>query len=73
MCETGLNWQHDTGTYEGAFGFAAASWRDYRYPSYPQHAYQATPWEQYRVIRRIGLGGNGCYVNGGYRYWMGRG
>lgn len=72
MCETGLNWRHNSGTYQGAFGFYYRSWDQYKYPGYPSEAYNATPWQQYRVIRRIGLGGNGCYTNGGYRYWMNR-
>jgi hypothetical protein len=72
MCETQLNWRHNSGTYQGAFGFYYGAWDQYRYPGYPSEAYNATPWQQYRVIRRIGMGGNGCYQNGGYLYWMGR-
>ena len=72
MCETQLDWRHNNSSYEGAFGFSKLAWREYRYPGYPSHAYMASPWEQYRVIRRIGLGGNGCYLHGGYLVWMRR-
>jgi hypothetical protein len=72
MCETQLDWRHHTTSYQGAFGFANAAWDQYRYPGYPSEAYYATPWQQYRVIRRIGLGGNGCYLHGGYLYWLSR-
>ena len=72
MCETRLNWRHNNSSYEGAFGFSKLAWRQYRYRWMPAHAWQATPWQQYQVIRRIGLGGNGCYIHGGYRYWMAR-
>jgi hypothetical protein len=67
-CESGSNppnWQHNSGTYQGAFGFYHGSWDDYRYPGYPTDAHRATPWQQYRVALRIharyGFTGWGCY------------
>lgn len=70
-CETGLNPKHSTRSYEGAWGFLRSSWDAFR-GRFPHDATRATLWQQYVVIRRMGLGGNGCYVNGGYRVWMGR-
>lgn len=55
-CESGSrppNWQHDSGTYVGAFGFYIGSWRQYRYAGYPARASQATSWQQWRVALRI--------------------
>lgn len=76
MCETGLNWRHNSGTYQGAYGFYYGSWDQFKPSGYPAEAYQATPWQQTVVARRIraryGWSGWGCYTHGGYRYWMGR-
>lgn len=55
-CESGStppNWKHNSGTYEGAFGFYHGSWDDYRPKRYPASASQATPWQQWRVALRI--------------------
>lgn len=55
-CESGSdppNWKHNSGTYQGAFGFYHGSWDQYRYPNYPREAYLATPWQQWKVARRI--------------------
>lgn len=74
MCETQLNWQHNSGTYQGAFGFATGSWDAFRPPGYPSEAYLASPWQQYQVALRIyaryGFSGWGCWTHGGYRYHM---
>lgn len=68
-CETGYgkrpgNWKHNSGSYQGAFGFAVSSWDAFRLPGYPSEAYNATPWQQYRVAleiyKRYGLSGWGC-------------
>jgi hypothetical protein len=74
-CETGYgqrpgNWRHNSGTYQGAFGFAVSSWdafvpsADPKYGPYPSEAYEATPRQQYEVAmaiyRRYGLSGWGC-------------
>jgi hypothetical protein len=74
-CETGYgrrpgNWQHDSGTYQGAFGFAVSSWdgfvprADPKAGPYPSEAYLATPRQQYEVAlaiyRTYGLSGWGC-------------
>jgi hypothetical protein len=74
-CETGYgqvpgNWQHNSGTYQGAFGFAVSSWdgfvphADQQWGPYPSEAYLATPRQQYEVAlaiyRRYGLSGWGC-------------
>lgn len=76
MCETHLNWRHNSGTYEGAFGFHYGSWDRFKPAGAPHAAYLATPREQYRaalnIYRRYGFTGWGCHTNGGYRYWMAR-
>lgn len=68
-CETGYgqrpgNWQHNSGPYQGAFGFAVSSWDQFKLAGYPSEAYQATPWQQYQVAlaiwRRYGFSGWGC-------------
>ena len=64
ICETGLNWQHQNSSYEGAFGFATSSWDNFKPAGYPDHASQATPWQQYQVAlaiyNRYGFSGWGC-------------
>jgi transglycosylase-like protein len=76
MCETGLNWRHSSGTYEGAFGFHYSSWDQFKPPGAPNAAYLASPRQQYRaalnIYRRYGFSGWGCYTHGGYRYWIRR-
>jgi hypothetical protein len=71
-CETGYgkrpgNWHWNSGTYQGAFGFHRSSWDAFRLPGYPTEAYNATPWQQYRVAlaihRRYGFTGWGCYTH----------
>jgi len=55
-CESGSNppnWRHNSGTYEGAFGFYHGSWDDFRPKRYPSSANLATPWQQWRVALRI--------------------
>lgn len=73
-CETGYggdpNWRHNSGAYQGAFGFAVSSWdgfvgsADPKAGPYPSEAYLATPRQQYEVAlaiyRRYGLSGWGC-------------
>ncbi len=74
-CETGYgqvpgNWRHNSGTYQGSFGFHHQSWdgfvssADPRWGPYPSEAYLATPRQQYEVAlaiyRRYGLSGWGC-------------
>lgn len=74
MCETQLNWQHNSGTYQGAFGFWYGTWDSYKPHGAPSEAYLATPREQYQaalnVAARVGLGAWGCYSHGGYRYHL---
>ncbi len=76
MCETQINWQHNSGTYQGAYGFYRGSWDAFKPAGYPDDAYQATPWQQTVVERRIraryGWAGWGCVTGGGYRAWLGR-
>jgi hypothetical protein len=74
-CETGYgrrpgNWRHNSGTYQGAFGFYHGSWdafvphADRKAAPYPSEAYLATPRQQYEVAlaiyRMYGLSGWGC-------------
>jgi len=68
QCESGSNppnWKHDSGTYQGAFGFYHGSWDAFRPARYPSNAADASPWQQYRVALRIharyGFTGWGCY------------
>lgn len=57
-CESGsptsdLNFEY-RGSYDGAFGFAYSTWDDYKPVSWwPDDAWQATPWQQYVVARRV--------------------
>ena len=71
MCETQMNWRHNSGTYQGAPGFYRGSWDAFRPAGFPSEAYNATPWQQTVVMRRIrdryGWSGWGCYTHGGYR------
>lgn len=64
QCETGLNWRHNSGTYQGGYGFYYGSWDAFKKPWYPAEAYNATPWQQYQVAlaihRRYGFSGWGC-------------
>lgn len=61
------NWKHNSGTYQGAFGFHYGSWDRFNTFGYPSEAYLATPWQQYRVAlaihARYGFTGWGCYMN----------
>lgn len=55
-CESGSsppNWAHDSGTYQGAFGFYYGAWDDYKLAGYPSSAAQASPWQQWQVAKRI--------------------
>ncbi len=55
-CESGSsppNWRHNSGTYEGAFGFYHGSWDQFRPARYPSSASSATPWQQWQVALRI--------------------
>ena len=64
MCETHMNWAHNSGTYQGAFGFHHDSWDRFNTFGYPSEAYLATPEQQYRVAlaiyARYGYSGWGC-------------
>lgn len=67
VCESGANppnWQHNSGTYQGALGFYRGSWDAFRPAGYPSEAYLATPLQQMVVAERIydryGLTGWGC-------------
>lgn len=66
-CESGSNppnWKHNSGTYQGAFGFHYTSWDNFNTFGYPSEAYLATPEQQYRVAlaiyARYGFTGWGC-------------
>lgn len=74
-CETGYGkrpgrWDWNSGTYQGAFGFAVSSWdafvprADRKAGPYPSEAYLATPRQQYEVAlaiwRMYGFSGWGC-------------
>ena len=60
-----INWQHDSGTYQGGPGFYYGSWDQFKPVSWwPDEAYDATPWQQYQTARAIvaqyGFTGWGC-------------
>lgn len=69
-CETGYGkrpgrWDWNSGTYQGAFGFAVSSWDQFKPVAWwPSEAYLATPWQQYRtalaIHARYGFSGWGC-------------
>ena len=69
-CETGYGrrpgrWDWNSGTYQGAFGFHHSSWDQFKPVSWwPDSAYEATPWQQYRtalaIHARYGFSGWGC-------------
>lgn len=66
-CESGSNppnWRHNSGTYQGAFGFHHQSWDGFNYYGFPSEAYLATPEQQYKVALAIhakyGFSGWGC-------------
>ena len=74
-CETPPGrWDHNSGTYQGAFGFYHGTWDSFKPAGYPAEAYQASAWQQYQVAKnvhaRYGFSGWGCYTHGGYRYHM---
>jgi hypothetical protein len=68
VCETGHNppnWRHDSGTYQGGYGFWYGTWDSFKPVKWwPDNAADATPWQQYRtalrVIARYGWSGWGC-------------
>lgn len=66
MCETGLDWHFDSGTYVSAFGIIRSA--------FPGWNGNNSPREQYRVALgiagRYGLNAWGCYSHGGYRYHL---
>jgi hypothetical protein len=49
----GINWAAYSQSYEGAYGFLHATWRQYRYPWMPRRADLATPREQTLVAIRL--------------------
>jgi hypothetical protein len=53
ICETGLDWQWNSGTYQGALGFYYGTWDAYRPPNYPSEAYNAIPLQQMVVADRV--------------------
>jgi hypothetical protein len=69
-CETGYGkrpgrWDWNSGTYQGAFGFAVSSWDQFKPVAWwPSEAHLATPWQQYQtaleIWRRYGFSGWGC-------------
>ena len=60
-----MNWRHNSGTYQGAYGFHYDSWDQFKPVRWwPSEAYLATPWQQYQtalaIYRRYGWSGWGC-------------
>lgn len=47
-------WDHDGHrTFEGGLQFHPATWDGYREPGMPDHAYDATRWQQVEVAERV--------------------
>lgn len=71
VCETGLRWRWNSGTYEGAFGIYHGTWDTYRRSGEPAAAYLAGPKTQLRVARRIAARHSmyawGCWKHGWVR------
>lgn len=77
ICETGKgnrypDPRHRAGSYQGAWGWYSGTWDLDKPRGYPDHAYQASLKQQYRVFQ---IGRNrgrywGCIENGGYRSWL---
>lgn len=74
VCETRMDWrwgsQFSRSRYEGAPGFYSGTWDAYKPAGFPDHAWQASPKQQYRVARivagRVGLSAWGCYRHNGW-------
>jgi hypothetical protein len=65
QCETHTTWTWNSGTYQGAYGFAVSSWDQFKPVAWwPKEAYEASPWQQYQtalaIYRRYGWSGWGC-------------
>lgn len=56
------DWRHNSGTYQGAFGFYHGTWDGYKPEGFPAEAYQATPRQQYIVALNV-------YAEHGYGAW----
>ena len=75
-CESGArppNWKHNSGTYQGAFGFYYGSWDRFKPVSWwPRDAHLASPWQQYRTALRIharyGFSGWGCWQGAAHEW-----
>ena len=71
-CETPPGrWDHHSGNYQGAFGFAYTTWDRFKLKGYPAEAYQASAWQQYVVARADhdfygNFSGWGGFTGGGY-------
>lgn len=61
-CETGVRWDWNSGTYQGAFGFYTGTWDAYRPRGAPSEAYLATPRQQYQAALNV-------YAEHGYGAW----
>jgi hypothetical protein len=63
-CETGLRWDWNSGTYQGAFGFYWGTWDAYKPAGAPSEAYLASPHQQYEAALNVyaahGYGAWGC-------------
>jgi Transglycosylase-like domain len=63
-CETGVRWDWNSGTYQGAFGFWYGTWDAYKPRGAPSEAYLATPRQQYLAALNVyaahGYGAWGC-------------
>jgi hypothetical protein len=68
-----MNFRHHAGTYEGAWGWWHGTWLGDRPKGAPEHAYDATPRQQWEAFKRGWYVLHhywGCIANGGYRSHM---
>lgn len=72
LCETQGDFNHDGGSYEGAWGWFTGTWLLDRRRGYPSSAKEATPRQQNRVFHDSVAKGRhfGCISGGGYRSHM---
>lgn len=69
LCETQGDFNHDGGSYEGAWGWYVGTWQLDKRAGYPASPTDATPRQQNRVFHDSLAKGRdfGCITHGGYR------
>jgi len=69
MCETQGDFNHNGGSYRGAWGWYVGTWQLDKRKGYPSDPTDATPRQQNRVFHDSLAKGRyfGCIAHGGYR------